>query len=93
MINLPSLLPVSRQKTWVQAFSEGFDYFPKKQSKCGCGKTPCESCKEHNVTDVDVNNTTLVVKEWKSFDCLSQVTDFEDSGSTMNITETFPRQI
>jgi hypothetical protein len=68
-------------------------YFPKKQSKCGCGKTPCESCKEHNVTDVDVNNTTLVVKEWKSFDCLSQVTDFEDSGSTMNITETFPRQI
>lgn len=29
MINLTSLLPVSRQKTWVQAFSEEFDLVEK----------------------------------------------------------------
>ena len=66
-------------------------YFPNKSNKsCGC-KKPCDSCKEHNVTDVDVKNTTLMVTEWKSYDCLSQQTHFEESGNTIDIKETFPR--
>lgn len=70
-------------------------YFPSnnKKSSCGCGKTPCESCKEHNVTDVDVNDTTLKIKEWKSFDCKSQVTDVDVTDTTLTIDESFPRQI